>query len=115
MGVQFLLWDGSLRLVAHVGGPPYTIFYTGPAGLYYIAIYTEQDYNTTKPYTLRVTHLLYLPLLWKAHKPHIAINTGTPTANDPYLETATPPSPSITTPTPTPTPPELPPFTSALP
>ncbi|MEM4204931.1 MAG: SBBP repeat-containing protein [Candidatus Methanomethylicaceae archaeon] len=30
--------------------------YTGPAGLYYIYIYTAGNYNSTTPYTLRVTY-----------------------------------------------------------
>ena len=33
----------------------YHIMYTGPAGWYYIYIYTAGGYNTTTPYTLRAT------------------------------------------------------------
>ena len=57
-GVQLLLYyqipiaNGS---VARAWQPPYHLSYTGQAGWYYIQIYTVSGFNTTNPYTLRVT------------------------------------------------------------
>jgi hypothetical protein len=56
-GVQMLLFYGStadLRAVAQT--PPYHIDYSGPAGWYYIYLYTASDYSTTGVYTLTVTY-----------------------------------------------------------
>jgi len=60
-GVQLVLWYGAPRddrsnAVARRYASPYTITYTGPAGWYYIYIYTESGYNEDTPYTLRVTY-----------------------------------------------------------
>jgi hypothetical protein len=43
------------NLVRYVYQPPYHIEYAGPAGLYYIYIYTESGFSETTPYTLRAT------------------------------------------------------------
>jgi hypothetical protein len=39
-----------------VPSPPYTLSYNGQAGWYYIFIFTESGFNSTTPYTLRVTY-----------------------------------------------------------
>jgi hypothetical protein len=36
--------------------PPFHIEHTGPAGWYYIYIFTASGHSTTSPYTLRVTY-----------------------------------------------------------
>ncbi len=56
-GVQMLLFYEStsdLRAVAQVA--PYHIDYTGPAGWYYIYLYTASDYSPTSVYTLTVIY-----------------------------------------------------------
>ena len=56
-GVQMLLFYTStsdLRAVAQMA--PYHISYSGPAGWYYIYIYTASDYSSTSAYTLTVTY-----------------------------------------------------------
>jgi hypothetical protein len=45
MGVQLCLLDRSRQTVAYIDGPPYNISCAGPAGLYYIVIYTT-DHRT---------------------------------------------------------------------
>jgi len=60
-GVQLLLWRGAPRsdysnLVGSRNASPYRITYTGPAGWYYIYIYTASGHNEDTPYTLRVTY-----------------------------------------------------------
>jgi hypothetical protein len=57
-GVQLQLFYQSVdNQVAKDKLPPdYHIDYSGPAGRYYIYIYTESGHNTTTPYTLRVTY-----------------------------------------------------------
>jgi hypothetical protein len=55
-GVQFMLFYQSMgNRVGWRTAPPYHIEYTGPAGWYYVYIYTESGYITTTPYTLRAT------------------------------------------------------------
>jgi parallel beta-helix repeat protein len=55
-GVQLqLLYRSVHNLVRYVYQPPYHIEYAGPAGLYYIYIYTESGFSETTPYTLRAT------------------------------------------------------------
>jgi len=56
-GVQLQLFYQSVdNRVAHALSPPYHIEYAGPAGWYYVYIYTESGYNSTTPYTLRVVY-----------------------------------------------------------
>ena len=56
-GVQLHLYYQSVdNRVKYVWSPPYHIEYTGPAGRYYVYIYAESGYNSTTPYTLRVTY-----------------------------------------------------------
>jgi len=54
-GVQLQLRDQGGNLVAYVSEPPYHLEYTGPAGQYYVYIYTESGHNSNTPYTLRAT------------------------------------------------------------
>ena len=55
-GVQLQLFYQSVsNLVEYVYAPPYHIEYNGPAGWYYIYIYTGSGYNETTPYTLQAT------------------------------------------------------------
>jgi len=60
-GVQLQLWhgppqaDGSNR-VAFKTQAPYQLTHTGPAGWYYVYIYTAGGYNSNTPYTLQVTY-----------------------------------------------------------
>jgi hypothetical protein len=57
-GVQVQLFYQSVgNRVAYDLEAPYHIDYTGPAGWYYIYLYTESGFNSTTPYTLRVTVL----------------------------------------------------------
>jgi hypothetical protein len=56
-GVQLqLFYQSTNNRVDSDLNAPYHITYTGPAGWYYIYIYTAGGYNTTTPYTLRVTY-----------------------------------------------------------
>jgi hypothetical protein len=56
-GVQLqLFYQSTNNRVDYDLDAPYHITYTGPAGWYYIYIYTAGGYNTTTPYTLRVTY-----------------------------------------------------------
>jgi len=58
-GVQLQLFYQAAKeenRVAFDLEPPYHIEYTGPAGMYYIYIYTAGGYNTITPYVLRVTY-----------------------------------------------------------
>jgi hypothetical protein len=56
-GVQLqLFYQTPGNVVGYDWAPPYHIEYTGPAGVYYIYIYTAGGYNTITPYTLRVTY-----------------------------------------------------------
>jgi hypothetical protein len=56
-GVQLqLFYQTPGNVVEYDLTPPYHITYTGPAGWYYIYIYTANGYNSTTPYTLRVTY-----------------------------------------------------------
>ncbi len=56
-GVQLLLYNQSGGLLASDQDAPYHVEYAAPTGgVYYIAIYTAGNYNTTTPYTLRVTY-----------------------------------------------------------
>ena len=56
-GVQVQLFYQSIsNRVAGCTGVPCHVQYTGSAGWYYIYIYTAGGYNSTTPYTLRVTH-----------------------------------------------------------
>jgi len=56
-GVQLqLFYQTAGNLVAGDLDAPYHIEYTGPAGLYYIYIYTAGNYNSNTAYTLRVTY-----------------------------------------------------------
>jgi formylglycine-generating enzyme required for sulfatase activity len=55
-GVQLqLFYQSTANLVAWTAAAPYSLEYTGPAGVYYIYIYTESGHNTATAYTLRVT------------------------------------------------------------
>jgi DNA-binding beta-propeller fold protein YncE len=51
-----LFYQTPGNVVAYDLTAPYHIEYTGPAGGYYIYIYTAGNYNTITPYTLRVTY-----------------------------------------------------------
>jgi hypothetical protein len=42
--------------VAFARNAPYHLNYTGQPGIYFIYIYTESNYNSSNPYTLRVTY-----------------------------------------------------------
>lgn len=56
-GVQVILFYQSIADVRAVSQiPPYHIDYTGPAGWYYIYLYTASDYSSTAVYTLTVTY-----------------------------------------------------------
>jgi len=56
-GVQLqLFYQGINNRVDHDLEAPYEITYSGPAGWYYILIYTESGHNEHTPYTLRVTY-----------------------------------------------------------
>ena len=56
-GVQLqLFYQSTANRVGFVPSPPYTLSYNGQAGWYYIFIYTESGFNSTTPYTLRVTY-----------------------------------------------------------
>ncbi|MBN1920197.1 MAG: hypothetical protein JW892_03050, partial [Anaerolineae bacterium] len=58
-GLQLHLFYGPPQVggsVRHDYEPPYQIIYNGQAGWYYIYIYTTGGYNSTTPYTLRVTY-----------------------------------------------------------
>jgi hypothetical protein len=56
-GVQlFLFYQSPANEVGWDYQAPYDLSYTGPAGWYYVYIYTESGFNATTPYTLRVTY-----------------------------------------------------------
>jgi trimeric autotransporter adhesin len=56
-GVQLqLFYQSAANRVAFVPNPPYTVSHNGPAGWYYIFIFTESGYHSHTPYTLRVTY-----------------------------------------------------------
>jgi hypothetical protein len=56
-GVQLLLFYQSTDdQKDRVWEKPYHIAYSGPAGWYYILIYTESGHNSNTPYTLRVSY-----------------------------------------------------------
>ena len=56
-GVQLqLFYQTTGNLVAGDLDAPYHIEYTGPAGWYYIYIYTAGNYNSSTAYTLRLTY-----------------------------------------------------------
>jgi uncharacterized membrane protein len=56
-GVQLqLFYQSTANRVGFVPSPPYTLSYNGQAGWYYIFIFTESGFNSTTPYTLRVTY-----------------------------------------------------------
>jgi hypothetical protein len=56
-GVQVLLYFNSIEnRVGLDNAAPYKITYNGAAGMYYVRIYTAGGYNSTTPYTLRVTY-----------------------------------------------------------
>ena len=58
-GLQLHLFYGSPQAggsVKHDYEPPYQIIYNGQAGWYYVYIYATGGYNSTTPYTLRVTY-----------------------------------------------------------
>ena len=57
IGVQLqLFYQTPGNTVAYDLYPPYSIEYNGQPGFYYIYIYTAGGYNSTTPYTLRVTY-----------------------------------------------------------
>jgi hypothetical protein len=58
-GVQLQLFYQSPAggPVAIATSPPYHLDYNGPAGWYYVYIYTAGGYNQSTPYTLRVSYL----------------------------------------------------------
>lgn len=57
VGVQLHLFYQSVsNRVRYILSPPYRIDYTGPAGWYYIYIYTASGYTSTSQYTLRATY-----------------------------------------------------------
>ena len=51
-----LFYQTVNNLVAYDPTAPYHITYSGQPGWYYIYIYTASGFNTTTPYTLRVTY-----------------------------------------------------------
>jgi hypothetical protein len=51
-----LFYRSTNNLVAIDQSAPFSINYSGPAGLYYIYLNTGSNYNGTLPYTLRVTY-----------------------------------------------------------
>jgi uncharacterized membrane protein len=51
-----LFYQSTANRVGFVPSPPYTLSYNGQAGWYYIFIFTESGFNSTTPYTLRVTY-----------------------------------------------------------
>jgi hypothetical protein len=56
-GVQLqLFYESTDNRVAWDLDPPYHIGHAGGAGWYYVYIFTESGYNSTTPYTLRVTY-----------------------------------------------------------
>jgi uncharacterized repeat protein (TIGR02543 family) len=56
-GVQLqLFYQSADNRVGFVPDPPYTLSYSGPAGWYYIFIFTESGYHSHTPYTVRVTY-----------------------------------------------------------
>jgi uncharacterized repeat protein (TIGR02543 family) len=56
-GVQLqLFYQSADNRVGFVPDPPYTLSYSGPAGWYYIFIFTESGHHSHTPYTLRVTY-----------------------------------------------------------
>jgi len=56
LGVQLQLFYQSVaNLVAFDLDAPYQINHSGPAGTYYIYIFTESGFNSLTPYTLRAT------------------------------------------------------------
>jgi len=103
-GVQLQLFhgapepDGSNR-VELVHQELYEIVQHGPAGWYYILIYTESGHNEHTPYTLRVTY----PLVTPPPGP-TATATPTPTATPSPTSTPTATSTSTAVPSPTATP-----------
>jgi hypothetical protein len=52
-GVQLVLYHPAGSWVAIDNESPYHLVYTGEPGVYYVQIYTEGDFNSTTPYTLR--------------------------------------------------------------
>jgi uncharacterized repeat protein (TIGR02543 family) len=56
-GVQLqLFYQSADNRVGFVPDPPYFLSYSGPAGWYYIFIFTESGHHSHTPYTLRVTY-----------------------------------------------------------
>jgi hypothetical protein len=56
-GVQLqLFYQGIDNRITYVTDAPYEITHTGPAGWYYVYIYTEDGHNRSTPYTLRVNY-----------------------------------------------------------
>ncbi|MCI0732056.1 MAG: hypothetical protein L0332_35770 [Chloroflexi bacterium] len=56
-GVQLqLFYQSTNNLVVFDTTPPFQVQHSGPAGLYYIYIFTASGHNSTMPYTLRVTY-----------------------------------------------------------
>jgi hypothetical protein len=50
-----LLYESANNLLVADGLPPYHITYPGPAGRYFVCVYTDKGYNTNTPYTLSTT------------------------------------------------------------
>jgi uncharacterized repeat protein (TIGR02543 family) len=56
-GVQLqLFYQSADNRVGFVPDPPYILSHSGPAGWYYIFIFTESGHHSHTPYTLRVTY-----------------------------------------------------------
>ena len=54
---QLVLYDAGFVLRGHRGGPPFVITYTGPAGVYYVRVFTACTPSCPNaPYSLRVTY-----------------------------------------------------------
>jgi len=89
-GVQLQLFYQSVEnMVGFDPIPPYHIEYTGPAGWYYIRIFTApEQQNCTTPYTLQATFPTPTP-------------TPTPTSTATSTPTPTPTGSATSTPTPT--------------
>jgi hypothetical protein len=51
-----LFYQSADNRVGFVPDPPYILSHSGPAGWYYIFIFTESGHHSHTPYTLRVTY-----------------------------------------------------------
>jgi tetratricopeptide (TPR) repeat protein len=110
-GVQLQLYYQSPiteSLVGFAFESPYEIEWAGEAGLYYVSIFTESNFNDEKPYTLQVTTPSYMsstPSSVPSPTPTVYTPPLTPTVTPSLTPTVTPSLPSPVPPTPSP--PEL--------